>query len=114
MRETPMNIERFAYIMELSKASATCACAEGPRRMGPCVRRDDREPYPPAFSALAKLTSSSSEDDTEGTCSPSEAREMATRVLLKTVSALATCALRLFNSSVISTLCWPLPSSATL
>ena len=33
------------------------------------------------------LTSSSSEDDTEGTCSPSLAREIVTRVLLKAVSS---------------------------
>src|ERR1700712_1478094 len=58
-------------------------------------------------------TSSSSEDDTDGTCSPSEAREMATRVLLKTVSA-PVCAFKLLSSSVTSTLYWPLPSSVTL
>ena len=60
---------------------------DGSRGMGPCVRRDDvlRDNgwvcYPPM------RTSSSSEDETEGTCSPSEAREMATRVLLKAASA---------------------------
>src|SRR5471030_1183689 len=73
--------------------------------------------YPPALSLTAQLTSSSSEDDTEGTCSPSEAREMATRVLLKRASTPATpagSASRLVNNSVISTLCCPLESSATL
>src|SRR5438477_5402450 len=49
------------------------------------------------------LMSSSSEDDTEGTCSPSDAREIATRVLLKAVSAPAWAA-RLLSSSDISTL----------
>src|SRR6266576_6250110 len=73
--------------------------------------------YPPAFSAVSvapKLTSSSSDDDTDGTCSPSEAREMATRVLLKTASTPAACALRLASSSDISTLLALLESSATL
>src|SRR5882724_4761071 len=58
-------------------------------------------------------TSSSREDDTEGTCSPSLAREIATRVLLKAVSAPAWAA-RLLSSSDISTLYAPLESSATL
>ena len=63
----------------------------------------------------SKRTSSISEEDTEGTCSPSEAREIATRVLLKTASAPAVgCALMLLSSSVTSTLYWPLESSATL
>src|SRR5712671_1663519 len=39
---------------------------------------------------------------------------MAARVLLKTVSMPAAGALRLLSSSVISTLYWPLESSATL
>src|ERR1700730_17109650 len=92
---------------------------ERPRRMGPCVRRDDQEfsrttrVQPPAFSLALKRTSSSSEEDTEGTCSPSEAFEIATRVLLKTVSS-AVCPLRLLSSSDISTEYWPLPSSVTL
>ena len=48
-----------------------------------------RRPQLPAFSGVAepKRTSSRSEDETEGTCSPSEARETATRVLLKAASA---------------------------
>src|SRR5216684_1613059 len=64
-------------------------------------------PHPP------KRTSSSSDDDTDGTCSPSEAREIATRVLLKALSAPAW-AVRLFRSSATSTLYGPLESSATL
>ena len=51
--------------------------------------------------------SSSKDDDTEGTCSPSDAREIATRVLLKAVSAPAW-AVRLSSSSAISTLYWRL------
>src|SRR5215813_5925953 len=44
--------------------------------------------------------SSVSEDDTDGTCSPSEAREMATRVLLKTLSMPgAPCAFKWLRSS---------------
>jgi hypothetical protein len=43
------------------------------------------------FSLEPKRTSSKSEDDTDGICSPLETRETATRVLLKTPSAL-TCA----------------------
>src|ERR1700752_479360 len=75
--------------------------------MGPCVRRDDN--YPPM------RISSSSEDDTLGTCAPSEAREIETRVLLKTLSTPpAPCAFRLLRSSATSTLFWPLESSATL
>ena len=58
-------------------------------------------------------TSSSSDDDTCGTCSPSEARETEMRVLLKALAA-PDCEFRLFSSSVTSTLYWPLPSSATL
>src|SRR4029450_6806169 len=62
-----------------------------------------------------KRMSSSSEDDTDGTCSPSEAREMATRVLLKTLSMPgAPCAFKWLRSSAISTLFWPLESSPTL
>src|SRR6478736_8213564 len=63
--------------------------------------------YPPM------RTSSSKEDDTCGTCSPSEARETEMRVLLKAMAA-PDCAFKLFRSSVTSTLYWPLPSSATL
>ena len=59
-----------------------------------------------------KCTSSKSEEDTDGICSPLEARKTATRVLLKTSSAL-TCALTWFSSSVTSTLCSPPVSSAT-
>src|SRR6267142_2064384 len=62
--------------------------------------------YPPM------RTSSSSDDDTCGTCSPSEARETEMRVLLNAVAA-PDCESRLFRSSVTSTLYWPLPSSAT-
>src|SRR4051812_16433722 len=73
----------------------------------PCGRRDDvqRVPpcYPPAFSAGPRRTSSDSEEDTEGTCSPSDALATATRVLLKTVSAASCCVSRLFSSSPIST-----------
>src|SRR3979490_1270415 len=57
--------------------------------------------------------SSSSDDDTDGTCSPSDARDTAMRVLLKTASAPAAFEPILFNSSVTSTLVWPLESSAT-
>src|SRR3984893_15090879 len=67
----------------------------------------------PALAVTPKRTSSSSEEDTDGTWAPSEAREIATRVLLKTVSA-AAWALRLLSSSATSTLYWPLESSATL
>src|SRR3984885_12504761 len=81
--------------------------------MGPCFRRDDQNGYLPALVPL-KGTSSSKDDDTEGACSPSEAREIATRVLLKTVSAPASLALRLLSSSATSTLYGPLESSATL
>src|SRR5919197_6705881 len=67
------------------------------------------------YSRPPMRISSSSEDDTDGTCSPSEAREMATRVLLKTPSTPpAPCAFRLLSSSETSTLFWPLLSSATL
>src|SRR5262245_26099620 len=82
--------------------------------MGPCVRRDDTrasrksEPYPP------NLMSSSSEDDTVGTCSPSEAREIAMRVFLNTLSRPELLAARLLSNSVTSTLFAPLESSATL
>ena len=58
-------------------------------------------------------TSSSKEDDTCGTCSPSEARETEMRVLLKAMAA-PDCEFKLFRSSVTSTLYWPLLSSATL
>src|SRR5215470_23766 len=58
--------------------------------------------------------SSVSEDDTLGTCSPSEAREMATRVLLKTLSTPVPSLPKLLSSSETSTLFWPLLSSATL
>src|SRR4051794_2157436 len=81
--------------------------------MGPCVRRDDRversrsRPYPPL------RPSSRSADDTGGTCSPWDARETEMRVLLKALAA-PDCKLKLFESSVTSTLCWPLPSSAPL
>src|SRR5438445_6363142 len=67
----------------------------------------DKSAYPPS------RTSSSSEDDTLGTCSPSLAREIATRVLLKAVSAPAW-ALRLLMSSEIKTLLGAEESSATL
>src|SRR6186997_1909608 len=63
--------------------------------------------YPPI------RTSSSSDDETWGTCSPSEARETEMRVLLKAVAA-PDCEFKLLSSSVTSTLYWPLPSSATL
>src|SRR5436190_13374448 len=77
--------------------------------------------YPPEFSLIPRRTSSTSEDDTEGTCSPSEDFATATRVLLKTVSApagfsawavelsacpadLSACwAVRLLSNSAIST-----------
>ena len=65
------------------------------------------------FSLELKRTSSKSEDDTDGICSPLETRETATRVLLKTPSAL-TCVLSSLSSSVTSTLCSPFMSSATL
>src|SRR5947209_18866735 len=65
------------------------------------------------FSLELKRTSSKSEDDTDGICSPLETRETATRVLLKTPSAL-TCASSSLSSSVTSTLCSPFMSSATL
>src|SRR6266403_5963573 len=100
--------------------------------MGPCVRRDDvliefarwvpafagrRKRQPPAFS-LASVTlkrrSSASEEETVGTCSPSEAREIATRVLLKTLSTPPPSGLRLLSSSDISTEWVPSESSATL
>src|SRR3954471_7401965 len=67
----------------------------------------DKWRYPPM------RTSSSNEDDTEGTCSPSDAREIATRVLLKAVSAPA-CAVRLPSNSATSTLLGPWESSTTL
>src|SRR6266702_1426952 len=60
-----------------------------------------------------KRMSSNSDDDTDGTCSPSDTREMVTRVLLKAASAVAW-APRLFNSSETSTLLELLESSATL
>ena len=65
------------------------------------------------FSLELKRTSSRSDDDTDGICSPLETRETATRVLLKTLSAL-TCALSSLSSSVTSTLCSPFVSSVTL
>src|SRR5213082_1415169 len=43
--------------------------------------------YPPEFSLIPRRTSSTSEEETEGTCSPSEDFATATRVLLKRVSA---------------------------
>src|SRR5215475_5115293 len=60
-----------------------------------------------------KCTSSRSEEDTDGICAPLEARKTATRVLLKTPSAL-TGALSSLSNSVTSTLCSPFVSSATL
>ena len=68
------------------------------------------QPTRPRLSPTERLQTST----TTGTCSPSDARETATRVLLKTVSAPAACALRLFSSSATSTLFRPLKSSATL
>src|SRR5687768_6157437 len=65
------------------------------------------KPQPP------RLTSSTSVEDTVGTCSPSEAREIEMRVLLKTLSRPAW-VLKLLRSSETSTLFWPLESSATL
>src|SRR5207244_12815247 len=88
-------------------------CLVGAGGRGPGVGRDDGvegalgAPYPPM------RTSSSSDDDTCGTCSPSEARETEMRVLLKALAA-PDCEFKLFKSSVTSTLYWPLPSSATL
>src|SRR6185312_16512657 len=79
----------------------------------PGMTVDETPPQLPALVA-AKEMSSSKDDDTEGTCSPSEARAIATRVLLKTVSAPTSPVLRLLSSSVTSTLYWPLESSATL
>ena len=43
--------------------------------------------YPPALSSDPSWTSSSSDEDTDGTCSPSEARATTPRVLLKAASA---------------------------
>src|SRR5260370_8097749 len=86
------------------------------RRRG-AAPRPGHEAYPPAFSVAPRLTSSSSEDDTAGTCSPSVAREMAVRVLLNSASAPAGpagCALMLLSSSVISTLRVPAESSPPL
>src|SRR6476660_150551 len=68
---------------------------------------DVREPQPP------RLTSSTSVDDTVGTWAPSEAREIETRVLWKTLSMPAW-PFRLFSSSDTSTLFAPFESSATL
>src|SRR5258708_2484900 len=82
-------------------------CAYGPGRRVERSRLGFACLYPPNWM------SSSSDDDTDGTCSPSLAREIATRVLLKALSAPA-CAVRLFKSSATSTLYWPLESSATL
>src|SRR4029079_948974 len=65
------------------------------------------------FSYPPMRMSSSSEDDTAGTCSPSLARDTATRGLLKAVSAPAW-AVRLLSSSATSTLYWPMESSTTL
>src|SRR3954451_14799656 len=88
--------------------------------------------YPPEFSLIPRRTSSTSEDDTEGTCSPSDDLATATRVLLKTVSApagfsawaadlsaspadlSARSAVRLLSNSAISTEYCPAESSATL
>src|SRR5262249_44456827 len=64
-------------------------------------------------SAVAKRMSSSSEDDTDGTCSPSEVFEIAMRVLLKTASAPSPLPSWLSNSP-ISALWRPATSSATL
>src|SRR5260370_6290 len=80
--------------------------------MGPCVRRDDglreaNEAQPP------RLTSSTSVDDTVGTWAPSEAREIETRGLWKTL-AMPVWLSRLFSSSDTSTLFAPFESSATL
>src|SRR6266568_6586428 len=69
---------------------------------------------PPVVSVALRGTSSASEEDTEGTCSPSEAREIATRVLLKRLSTPPPSALRLLSSSDISTEWVPSESSATL
>jgi len=71
------------------------------------LRSQGRQDYPPM------RMSSSREDDTDGTCSPSLAREMATRVLLKAASALARVS-RLRSSSETSTLLGAVESSATL
>src|ERR1700709_2920493 len=64
--------------------------------------------------SAARRTSSFSDDDTEGTCSPFDARDTAIRVLVKRASAPAAFEPMLFKSSVTSTLLWPLESSATL
>src|SRR5258708_33742715 len=82
-------------------------CAYGPGRRVERSRLGFACLYPPNWM------SSSSDDDTDGTCSPSEAREIATRGLLKALSAPAW-AVRLFKSSATSTLYWPLESPATL
>ena len=58
--------------------------------------------------------SSSRDDDTEGTCSPSDERETATRVLLKAALGGGSAPSRLFNSSDTSTLLAVLESSTTL
>lgn len=65
------------------------------------------------FSLELKPTSSKSEHDTEGICSPLETRETAMRVLLKTPSALTWVSSSL-SSSVTSTLCSLVVSSPTL
>src|ERR1700727_331806 len=74
--------------------------------------------YPPVLpAALAlKLTSSISEEETEGTWAPSDAREIATRVWLKIASAArarSALVLILVSSSVTSTEFSPVESSAT-
>jgi hypothetical protein len=53
-----------------------------------------------------KCTSSKSEEDTDGICAPLEERKTATRVFLKTLSALRG-ALSWLSRSVTSTLCVP-------
>src|SRR5439155_9538410 len=98
-----------------SQARQLTTCRnERPRRMDPHFRRDDKMLQPPVVSVALRGTSSASEDDTDGTCSPSEAREIATRVLLKTLSTPPVSALRLLSSSDISTEWAPSESSATL
>src|SRR5262249_54559633 len=79
-----------------------------------CLGPTQPKAQPPAFWDSPKRTSSSNEDDTVGTCSPSDAREIATRVLLKAACAPTVPASRLRSSSATSALFWPSPSSATL
>src|SRR6266404_2398780 len=97
-----------------SAEQRTRRCFASPGRR--CTASGTRGQLPalPVVSLAPKSMSSAREEETVGTCAPSEAREIATRVLLKTLSTPPPSGLRLLSNSDISTEWVPSESSATL